>query len=35
MSLLIVVEWRIYASMNDVNIASDNGFSPERRQAII
>ena len=28
-------DWRIYASMNYVNIDLDNGLSPEQRQAII
>ena len=32
---LIEAEWRIYASVNFVNIGSDNGLSPEWRQAII
>ena len=32
---LIEAEWRIYASVKHTNIASDNGLSPVRRQAII
>ena len=28
-------DWRIYASMNYVNIDLDNGLSPEQRQASI
>ena len=32
---LIEAEWRIYASVNYTNIGSDNGLSPDRRQAII
>ena len=32
---LIVVEWRIYASINMAIIDSDNGLTPNRRQAII
>ena len=28
-------DWRIYASMNYVNIGLENGLSPEQRQAII
>ena len=31
----IEAEWHIYASVNYVNIGSDNGLSPGRRQAII
>ena len=34
-SKLIEAEWRIYASVKYTNIASDNGLSPIRRQAII
>ena len=33
--LLIEAEWRIYASANLPTIGSDNGLSPDRRQAII
>ena len=32
---LIQAEWRIYASVNLHIIGSDNGLSPDRRQAII
>ena len=32
---LIVAEWRIYASLKLSIIGSDNGLSPDRRQAII
>ena len=32
---LIYPYYRIYASVNRVNIGSDNGLSPIRRQAII
>ena len=32
---LIEAEWRIYASVNKKIIGSDNGLSPDRRQAII
>ena len=32
---LIEAGWRIYASVQHDNIASDNGLSPGRRQAII
>ena len=35
LSKLIEAEWRIYASVKHTNIASDNGLSPIRRQAII
>ena len=35
MSKLIEAEWRMYASATEVIIASDNGLSPNRRQAII
>ena len=27
-------EWRIYAPLNEATIGSDNGLSPDRRQAI-
>ena len=30
----IKAEWRMYASVDDVIIGSDNGLSPVRRQAI-
>ena len=33
--LVIVAEWRIYASLNWAIIGSDNGMSPVWRQAII
>ena len=32
---LIEVDWRIYASLKQIIIGSDNGLSPGRRQAII
>ena len=32
---LIEVDWRIYASVQQAILGSDNGFSPIRRQAII
>ena len=32
---LIEAEWRIYASVDKTIIASDNGLSPIRRQAIV
>ena len=32
---LIKAQWRIYASVQHTDIASDNGLSPVRRQAII
>ena len=32
---LVEAEWRIYASAEHTNIASDNGLSPVRRQAVI
>ena len=32
---LIEAEWRIYASLDKTIIGSDNGLSPDRRQAII
>ena len=32
---LIGAEWSKYASVPQTNIASDNGLSPDRRQAII
>ena len=32
---LTEVEWRIYASVNQVTIGPDNGLSPNRHQAII
>ena len=32
--LLIEAEWRIYASEHKTIIHSDNGLSPNRRQAI-
>ena len=32
---LIGAEWRIYALVQHTNIASDNGLSPVRRQAIV
>ena len=35
MSYLISPKCRIYALVNRVSIASDNGLSPIRRQAII
>ena len=35
LSQLIEAEWRIYASVNFTIIGSDNGLSPDRRQAII
>ena len=35
MPYLTEVKWRIYASVQQTNIASDNGLAPARRQAII
>ena len=35
MSWLIEAEWWIYASVKHINIGSNNGLSPVRRQAII
>ena len=33
--VFIEAEWRIHASVKYISIASDNGLSPERHQAII
>ena len=33
--LTFEAEWRIYASVNQTIIGSDNGLSPDRRKAII
>ena len=32
---LIEAKWRVYVSVNQTIISSDNGLSPNRRQAII
>ena len=34
-TLIILADWRIYASVNIATIGSDNDLSPGRRQAII